>query len=344
MIEDRISGARRTFHAFLCIGSVILPTSPVLISRIHQSVILPKLTYGLELLDISNKSIYKLETAQKYMARRIQGLPQQTASPAVLTSVGWWSISSHLVMKRLMMLWQILILPMDSVYKQIVMEMFIGNYLRDNVCSSGPTGLMYRAAKWLGLECMVACSIQSGSYMDKSNWKATVRKRIQQKEVNKFTYMSAMYSKLALYRRIFTTVDMWPWWSYGLHHPDKMKDIRMLLRLTCGESDLNRDDVHVVLTHPLCEQCTLRMNLTPEHVLFECPSLHQYRTTAWMSLEEHMPPVLWTEINSMNFVDRTSFLLSGLRCGYVPAWDSVYTSTLLYIRDTMNTYLMNIPL
>ena len=62
----------------------------------------------------------ELEFVQQQIARQTQGLARQVAGPAVLAPLGWLSIEAVCDISRLLYLWRILMLPWQSIYRQIL--------------------------------------------------------------------------------------------------------------------------------------------------------------------------------------------------------------------------------
>ncbi len=159
-----------------------MPIPFVVSSKLNMTNILPQMMYGLELLHIPPHSSDKLEVNQRYMARRIQGLPRTSATPTTLTTLGWWSLKSTLVLRRLMMLWQILLLPMNNIYKEIVVKRFLEHHTgfqnSNKYIATGPVALIYESAVWINMHDYVAGVIMDGSYITKLQWKSVVKDRI----------------------------------------------------------------------------------------------------------------------------------------------------------------------
>ncbi len=79
------------------------------------------------------------------MAKTVQGLPVFIADAAVLAILGRTSLQAWIEKRRLLMLWKILALNIDNIYKKICIERLIR--LRgksNNFVSHGPIALMYK--------------------------------------------------------------------------------------------------------------------------------------------------------------------------------------------------------
>lgn len=343
VIEDRISKARSSFHASLGIGSKRMPVPPVVSARLCQAVVMPQLLYGLELVDLTGECVEKLEKTQRYFAKKIQGLPDSAARPTVLTTLGWKSVWSVLMLRRLMLLWQILLLPANNIYKQVV----IGGVLRcyhdsELPCPSmfnGPVILMYNAARYLNLHEEVLTSILMGRYVDKQAWKRAVCGAIHTKENEILCGTSQLYPSLATYRLTIQKVDMWSWWRYTMDIPKETLGCRTMLRLLTNTSVLNVTADGQIVLNRRCDLCTDLSRLTVTHVLFVCPALNVQRLPLWQSVMESCPPALSAEFLCMDPLGRTTLILSGLNGGYIKEWRGLFDKLLMFVCKLVECYV-----
>ena len=343
MLGDRISRARGTFHASMGIGNCIHPTPPCVTAKLYQTNVMPQLLYGLELIQIPPKCLEKLESTHRYAAKRIQGLPDQAPNPTALTTLGFWTISSVLMMKRLMMLWQILILPMTNIYKRVVIQRFMehhhGFMVSSKYSASGPVALMYESARILNIHNGVIQDITCGSYMSKTEWKHLVKRHINMREKQVLQASCLLYSRLNVYHKSVNDIRMWPWWTYSLDNPRHTHKCRTLLRLLVNQSSLNRTiDGKEVVINPSCELCGVKCPLTASHVLFECKSIDQSRIQAWLKIANHAPSALWKCMNRMIDNEKTVFILSGFRTNYVKDWFCLYEHVANYVVNMIQLY------
>ena len=63
-----------------------------------------------------------MEKAQRMMARIIQGLPNNCHNVTVLSTIGWLTIDSRIAISKLVFLWRILCLPIDNVYRRVLLH------------------------------------------------------------------------------------------------------------------------------------------------------------------------------------------------------------------------------
>ena len=167
-------------------------------------MVIPHITYGLEIVVISCKSEKILETAHCAMAKIIQGLSIQAGNIMSLPTLGWWSINSYICYKRLVLMWQILLLPMHSVYKTILINVLL--MLRQRKYGEpgsykSPIGLMYSACLKLGVIDYVYDSITTGSYISISICKSKLTLLCWKNEKRAHNMASVFYKNAILYNK-----------------------------------------------------------------------------------------------------------------------------------------------
>ena len=294
MINERIIKARSLFYAMLGVGGLQVPVPIPVMSKLCQTNIIPYLLYGLEMVKLPESSATNLERMLRFMAKRIQGLPDHAANPTALTTLGWWSIKSQLMYRRLTTLWQMLLLSTESICKQIAIRQWI-QYERhhrtsEESKSSGPVALMYDAARQLDLVPAIERYIMDADYMSKSQWKNTLEKKIRQRERMHLLAVCPLYHRLCTYQQCVKDITMWPWWTHSLKCPGDTRRAKQLLRLITGESELNRTpDGRGVVPRAVCDICDTRPELTAGHMLFGCPGLSDKREVVWTNVERLVP-------------------------------------------------------
>jgi hypothetical protein len=117
---EKVQQCRKTYFMLQGVGSSNTKLPPFIGSKLYKSICLPRLTYGAEVLNISPGSVADLEKAQQQVARCVQGLPQNVASPAVTGPLGWLSVEAVCDMARLLFLWRLLSLPWSCIYIKVI--------------------------------------------------------------------------------------------------------------------------------------------------------------------------------------------------------------------------------
>ena len=332
-IHARVNIGRRNFYASLSLGSSRCPMSPVVISKLYWSIVVPQMTYGLELVDLDNKCESLLEMAHFSMAKATQGLPRTAANVTSLPSLRWFSMHSWLAYKRLMLMWSILLLSMNCMYKRVLVERFMQLHEIDDRYDGkkGPAIMMYETCLEFGLLQRVIDSITSGVYVSKVEWKKTIKRVIWERETNTWIANCIMYRSLTLYRKCICFGIIWPWWLFTKRHPSYVKQCRVLLRLVTGTHAIS-ERLRQLGNSRMCQQCNMMVTDSIPHMLFECQGAEDLRITMWGHVINNSPPALLLSISRMNYTDRCVFLLSGFNCStLICEWDSVYINVCKFI-------------
>ena len=79
------------------------------------------------------------------------------------------------------------------------------------------------------------------------------------------------------------------------------------------------------------------------HMLFKCDALSSVRLYLWNQFLNSCPTALRHDVNMMNDVDRTCFILSGFRSGYVAEWELMYNSALDFVNNMYSVRRSIIP-
>ncbi|VDI32111.1 Hypothetical predicted protein [Mytilus galloprovincialis] len=92
-VENRISVARATMYSLLGAGlHGINGINPLLSYKLWRTYVIPRMLYGIEILNITKTDIQKLEAFQKKTFKQILSLPQRTADAAIYILLGAESI------------------------------------------------------------------------------------------------------------------------------------------------------------------------------------------------------------------------------------------------------------
>ncbi len=117
------------------------------------------------------------------------------------------------------MLWKILALNMDNIYKKICIERLIrlrGN--SNNFVSHGPIALMYNVCLKYSLNVHVM-DILNGKIISNTAWKGLVNSAIMERENTMWSISVCLYSSLRLYGRVFPMIGLCHWWHLADNKP-----------------------------------------------------------------------------------------------------------------------------
>jgi hypothetical protein len=342
-VQERIGACKRMGHAINAIGTRSAPITPKAASHIYWSSCVPKLTYGLEVMDLSRNAIARLEILHADIAKSLQGLPQQTCNIGAVGSLGWMSIKAHIDIKRLLFMWQVAQLGMASLYKKVFICRFVCHMYGDSSKHCGPLWQAIKTCKEYDLMDMVEHAVQSGDYMDIREWKRLVKNKVWARENQKWSIICRLYSSLSTVKQGIPSIKLWSWWQYVQDCPSDMHRVKVILKLLlnvhglkCSAARYTGNGASV-----LCEQCDHYQAETISHVLFECIGSADLRSVLWADVMDACPPALVLQINTMLLEDKVVFLLTGLHSTYTQEWFEVFACIARYISSIYWTHIDN---
>jgi hypothetical protein len=328
-ISGNISKGRRSFYASMGLGDKYHPITPLTLSKLYWSISVPQMTYGLELLPLSVNLEQALESAHMSIAKVIQGLPRQTSGPAVLMPMQWLSMHALLAYRRLTLLWRILLLPTESICKQMVVGRVL-EIIKVGVGSSpvGPVRVIMESAIEYGLVDLIRCAIISAQFHPISRWKNVVVERIRAVERSAYEAKSKMYVKLSLFCDCISVQFVWPWWIHLQYYPRDTHYCKTILRLMAGEHELRGNGRHA---SRVCHNCSDYEAEDVPHLLFKCTMYDNLRRVLWDQIKKAAPPTLVLEMETMSPRSLSLFWFSGFHCKYVHEWSGLYSVIGYYI-------------
>ena len=327
----RISDMKSVVFAGRALGSQMVPVVPSVMNRIYNSVAVPRGLYGLEVVPIQESGLLEMEKTQKMLAKVIQGLPNNTPSASILATMGWLTIESRIAISKLIFLWRIMCLPLDSVYRRVLLHFLQVSFSNENYFNANsPTCSMLSYVRKFNL-CDV---LQQCMYSDNSSqymyYKSLIKRVVVETEVNRWKVTSMFFYELPLFNYCIKNIELCIWWKFVKNVPALFKQVCSVVSVVSGAQpkpfQCNFDEYH-------CCLCTDFSRDTAEHILFECTALYDLRNVHLSKLRFVMPFAMKNEFMNMNNRERLYFLLSGLNCEFCPEWICVYRSVAIFVHE-----------
>ena len=326
MYEERAGATKCVVYAARGLGSGNNPVSTKAMSKIYFSVALPKMTYGLEVTPVSESCLLTLEDAHRVNAKLIQGLPKNTHRPVPLATVGWVSIQAHVALLKIMFLLRILCLPINSLYRKIVVsriEMLSNDSVNVKEKMIGPIkDALYYVSRYR-LNDIITKYLNNAVDNNLKSTKRYIKEIIDKAEYQRWRASCMLYPELKIYLRGVSNIKMHVWWSLVQVHPHTFKKISAVMSVLMGNEPKGLQCFRV---HNLCGLCSLRETDSSEHILFRCEALAELRNTKLNELYSIMPSGMISSIYEMSDAERLVLLLSGLHCTtLVEEWIPIMT-------------------
>ena len=230
-IKKRIEQCKKRSCAITGIGSRNAPMLPKPASKLYWTVCVPKLTYGLHLMSLPAEASAALESYHAETAKTFQGLPDRASNDGAIFTMGWPTLSEHIDIIRLTFFMRILLLPIKSVYKRILIVRYIAYMKMDSKIKTGPFGIFLNLCKKLDIMKIVKPIIEECYSINLREWKHIVRERVWKNENSNWIIISGMSRTLGaikMYekRNVFNT-----WWNYVHKRPAEVAKCKNMLKI-----------------------------------------------------------------------------------------------------------------
>ncbi len=200
IIESKIGGAYKKVWKLLSIGSKNAQLNPLTFSKGYWSAVVTKLCYGLFMVPLNDRNKEELDKGHISIAKKIQGLQPNT--PAMVP-LKWTRFTTYRDKEAMNLFWQLMSLPMECVYKQILVSRIIDieTSLNSHI-SKGPVEIMLSKIKDYGLGHEVSNALNTGIIMKIDQWKQKVTEKVIEKEYHEWIATSMMYRSVKEFKSL----------------------------------------------------------------------------------------------------------------------------------------------
>ena len=220
----RIGQSQKAFSALRGLGSEFLPVPPNVLSKLYWSVVIPKMTYGMEIVPITEAGMLELKKVHRNNARVIQNLPVSTPTPSTLATVGWLSIDAFICMRKLTFLWHILCMPVSNIYRRLVIllmqQCLINGSLWNTEMRESPVIDMFRVAHRYGMTNLLRHCYLNKDFGAFTARKSLVKRVVWEYEWRRWRASCVMYPRLETYNSIVNDIKMNVWWIFCKYNPE----------------------------------------------------------------------------------------------------------------------------
>ncbi len=344
-IKSRIKVCKKLTSAIHAIGSRRAPVTPKSACKVYNSICLSKLLYGFEIMDIPSTLIKDMESFHAEAAKSLQGLPVNACNHGALRTIGWINIQSHIDIKRLLFLWRIICLPVQCIYKKLLITRYSYINIDEYPCKGPLKCLLDTANKYQLLE-YVHKAIECADYMSIAAWKKLVNETVVCRQEKLWNINVYLYSSLKRVSKVIPPVSISAWWLFCQNNPCAISKCKTAIRLLLECHNLNVCACKYptsVVKSSLCTCCSKFTNDTIEHLLFECDVLSDTREILWNDILSESPSITFTkQLEDMDLCKRATYLVSGLNNSYVSEWDSLFSSIVSFIHNMYKQKLCHI--
>ncbi len=171
-------------------------------------------------------------------------------------------MEGHLDKKVMLLAWKILALPENSVLKQVAIRRFLLFHYEEAdtmILLDSPMRNIYKHVQNYGLESDLMNLIHVRGYESYGQWKAKIVKALMHCETEHWMARCRLYPSLEYYSQSVISIDMCSLWMVAIARPDMWEMCRVVLKLVCTYSVMNR--------MRRCELCDAFVPETLEHII-----------------------------------------------------------------------------
>ena len=261
--------------------------SPLSMSKLYWTIVIPRLLYGAEIRIFDAKEIIEYEKFHVSMAKEIQGLSQNSPNPAALLMLGWRDIASTVEYIKLCFIQRVVSLDASCIYRSVfIRRFFYILYTGFRQCSGPVSVIVMLCVKYCILE-EVLSVIRDGLIPEKRKWKNFVANAVNDRNHSKIRFKIKLYTKLHIFRSVVLTCKAVCWWDIAKELPYLKHVCIVMVKLLCGTSVLaSYKNVTVPKLERVCKCCGQGVVEDLHHFVFSCPSFEEYRFNMFTSIME----------------------------------------------------------
>ncbi len=328
MMGDRVAEGYKRVGLIRGLGSRKVGINPLTFSNAYWSAVISKVLYGVELCNSKKESIKTLDDFHMDVAKKIQSLPPNTANIVPLSSVKWIRLSTEITKRCLLFHWQVYNLPLNSVYKQMLVYRIVDIMMRPNENKSGPSVQFVECCKSVGLMTKLKECVFNGEGCSKTVWKRDIKDRLMKIEENEWKASGLITSVAHEYKQTITNIkDGFQWWIVAKWNNKMLPKVKRILKymvmnieegtgITCG--------------------CEGKVTLT--HIMFECIKISEHRDTEWSLVKRKMPEQMKAEIETMSSEEKSKYIMSCMNGKPVREWQSLYESIAIFCESIIKKW------
>lgn len=299
-IENRLSLARRTMYSLINTGfHGSNGLNPTVSLKIYQCYVLPRLLYGLEVLPLTLTQTSLLTRFHVNIYRRIQSLPERTATGIVYLLLGALPIEAEIHRRQLSFLYNVIACKNDTIQSLTERQLVVN---LDN-----PLSFYGKISEALNMYDLPSITELQDNLVSKIKWKFLVRNAVNTYWSDKLKSEIADKSTLKFVNKadlnIGTTHPVWRSLHSTVAEVKKgITKCRMLTGTYMLQATKHRFNSK---EDPLCKSCAMEEeDIT--HMLTSCPATHSVRKVEFAKLKDYIITTTCPEVWNNNFTDKAS--------------------------------------
>ena len=329
--KEKIAAGKNCILAARGLGSPNVPVSPRVLSKIYWCISIPRITYGLEVTPVKDNHsiITEMEQAHRQIAKLIQCLPQNISKPACLVTLGWMSMESYVILKKISFLWQVLNLPDEHIYK--ITALYTIHQCQNRIeysikCS--PIADAWHYVSRLNLDTKILGESGTGEIASKYARKRLLKRVVWELDYKRWQATKLCYPELELFYECIKNINMHPWWSLATIYPHLVHKIGTIISILMGGQPKG---MLCNMNSKLCKLCSYRARDDVTHLLFECEGLKTIQDTGWATVILLMTEGMRCDMERLTYKEKSTLILSCYGNTFIPDWTDLYAATLNFV-------------
>ena len=231
---------------------------------------MPIVSYGAELLVLQPDENVLLRKFQRYVSRHCQRFPKRSPNFSAVNPLGWIDILKFIKVKKLLFLRTILVMPDDSICRQILKtrkEAYVNNPNNGiNNVHSSPTFELLNTCSEFDILDMCYTMIENGCHLSKSEWSKYIRSIAWRKEDEEYS----VTNKDSILYQVTEKPRCITWWAISDLISSMVGTCEIMAKLVCDTSLLKSSDYRLKklsFSHKICTACDLGIREDIKHIV-----------------------------------------------------------------------------
>jgi exonuclease III len=257
-VKKRIELSKRAMYSLVGCSLYKTCLSPLALSKLYWSVVIPKLLGNAEVRYISDTEMVEYEKFHRSVAQDIQHLPKSAPNPSVLALLGWRDLMSYLDYVKLMFLYRILALQPKCIYRVVFIRRLFYILSSGIYSQTSPVANIVKVCSKYDILHIILEWLANGYLPGKAEWKTTVKNIIKDNTFAHWRFEIMLYSKLSIYRIINNFMEPSCWWVLAKALPFLKSPCCTMVKLMCGSNCLAvNKKCELPRSDRLCTQCNV---------------------------------------------------------------------------------------
>ena len=296
-VEDKVSKGRKTLNAASSLGFKRNGLTMIACNLIYWAVVIPIVTFGCELWNVTDHDYDILMSFQRYAGRRVQRFPKRSPSTTSSFGLGWIRLPTYIMIKKLLFVMTILKMDNTNVIRSIF-ELRLDAYFNDiefgkqNPHKSPTFEALNACLKLTLLETVRLMTKGETPLLGKKRWSDIIWERAWRLDDAFYRSITPLNPECNLVSNVLGCSRYMFWWSHSDSHPYDIKMCESMARIVCRSSLLKSDDYRLkgsFFSNRTCTMCDMFVLEDIRHLVMQCPATQDMRSYMFKDINNWVP-------------------------------------------------------